>query len=158
MNIPATEIRAFTLSLNREFNSPRDKVFQAWTDPAALKQWFGPKEVTIDEVRVDLKVGGRYQFNMTEPDGTTFVHGGQYRQIDPPRKLVFTWILDGQHCEGSQGEYAETLVTIDFQDLGASTRVVLTHEFLPSKASKEAHAMGWRSTFDSLEEALGSAV
>jgi len=68
--------------------------------------------------------------------------------------LVFTWILEGQGCEGSEDQYAETVVTIEFQDMGTSTRLILTHEFLPSEESKEGHSMGWNSSFDCLEAML----
>lgn len=154
MNMPATDIQNLTLSLTREFNAPREKVFQAWTDPAILTQWVGPKEVQTTAAEVDLKVGGKYRFTMQESEGNVIDHGGEYRIIDPPAKLVFTWVLDGQSCAGSEGQYAETLVTLDFEDLGTSTRLTLTHEFLPSEASREGHEMGWRSSLDCLEAVL----
>lgn len=156
MNIPATDIQQdFSLSLTRKIKAPREKVFQAFTDPTLLTQWFGPKEVTTTDAQVDLKIGGRYQLTMQEPNGNIINHGGEYREIIPPEKLVFTWVLEGQGCEGSQGEYAETIVTIEFQDIGSSTRLILSHDFLPSTESKEAHTQGWIGCLDCLEETLG---
>ncbi len=154
MNLTATDIQSYTVSLTRDFNAPREKVFQAWTDPEILTKWFGPKGVSTESAQVDLKVGGKYQFTMKEPDGKIINLGGQYREIDPPNKLVFTWILDGQDCGGSEGQYAETVVTIEFQDIGTSTRLILTHDFLPSEESKEGHTMGWNGSFDCLEAVL----
>ena len=154
MSLPATDIQSYTLSLTRDFNAPREKVFQAWTDPEILMKWFGPQGVATESARIDLTVGGKYQFTLRLPDGQIATHQGEYREIDPPNKLVFTGILDGQGCEGSAGLYAETVITIEFQDMGSSTRLTLTHDFLPTEESKESHSFGWNGSFDCLAEVL----
>lgn len=154
MNISTVEQQHLTLALSREFKAPYDKVFNAWTDPDTLKKWFGPHGVTTQSASIDLKVGGAYQIVMKLPEGDIVVHQGHYRHIEPPHKLVFTWVLEGQACEGSDGERAETLVTIEFHDMGATTRLELTHEFLPSETSKDGHAMGWNGSLDRLAEIM----
>ena len=154
MSLPAADIQNYTLTLTRDFNAPREKVFQAWTDPEILMQWFGPKGVSTESAQIDLKVGGKYQYTLKLPDGKIVNHHGEYREIDPPNKLVFTGILDGQGCGGSEGVYAETVVTVEFQDMGSSTRLTLTHDFLPSEESKESHSFGWTGSFDCLAEVL----
>jgi uncharacterized protein YndB with AHSA1/START domain len=63
-------------------------------------------------------------------------------------------MLDGSDCEGSQGEFAETVVTIEFQTTRSGTRLVLTHDFLPSANSRTAHQMGWDGCLDSLTAML----
>lgn len=154
MSEAATDVQNYTLSLTREFNAPREKVFQAWTDPEILVKWFGPKEVSTESARIDLRVGGEYHYTMKLPDGKIVDHHGAYREIDPPKKLVFTGILDSQGCAGSDGLYAETLVTINFEDLGNRTRLTLTHDFLPTEASRDSHSYGWNGSFDCLTEVL----
>jgi uncharacterized protein YndB with AHSA1/START domain len=154
MNLPATDIQSYTLTLTRDFNAPREKVFQAWTDPEILSKWFGPRGVTTESARIDLRAGGKYQFTLKLPDGQIATHQGEYREIDPPKKLVFSGILDGQGCEGSAGLYAETVITIEFQEVGSATRLTLTHDFLPTEASKESHAFGWNGSFERLAEVL----
>ena len=154
MSLPATDIQSYTLSLTRDFNAPCEKVFQAWTDPDILMKWFGPKGVTTESARIDLRVGGKYQYALKLPDGRIVTHQGEYREIDPPNKLVFTGILDGQGCGGSAGVYAETVISLEFQDMGSSTRLTLTHDFLPTEESKESHAFGWNGSFDCLTEVL----
>lgn len=62
MNLPASNIPNMTVSLIREYKTPREKVFEAWTAPEALKQWFGPTDVTTTDAQVDLRIGGNYQF------------------------------------------------------------------------------------------------
>ena len=150
MTAPATDIQNYNLSLTRDFNAPRETVFQAWTDPEVLSKWFGPRGVMCESAEIDLRVGGKYQFTLKLPDGTISNHKGEYREIDPPNKLVFTGILDGQGCSGSAGYIAETVVTIEFQERGDATRLILTHDFLPSEESKESHAFGWNGSFDRL--------
>ena len=154
MTLSATDVENYTLSLTRDFNAPREKVFQAWTDPQILVKWFGPKGVVTESAQIDLKVGGEYHFTLRLPDGKIVDHHGAYREIDPPKKLVFTGVLDGQGCAGSEGVFAETLVTVEFQDLGGATRLVLNHDFLPTEASKESHSMGWNGSFDGLAKVL----
>lgn len=154
MNSTAKKLDQYSLSLTRDFSAPIEKVFRAWTDPDILTKWFGPKEVTTQSVHIDLNVGGKYQLEMKTSEGKIHAIGGEFRKIEPPNKLVFTWILDPEGCDGSDGFNAETIVTIEFLDLGASTRINLNHDFLPSEKSKEEHMMGWTGSFDCLEAVL----
>ena len=88
MSLPAVDIQSYSLSLTRDFNAPREKVFQAWTDPDILKNWFGPKGVTTESAQIDLRVGGKYQFSLRLPDGNIAAHQGEYREIDPAEDQV----------------------------------------------------------------------
>ena len=155
MNMPATKIQAYQLSLDRDFNVPPEKVFQAWTEPEILARWFGPDGAAIQSAEIDLQIGGEYRLTLKEPDGSVAVLHGKYRKIDPPHDLVFTWILDGQACAGSDGQYAETVVTLAFQDQGGATRLVLTHDFLPTEESRDGHFMGWTDSLESLAKHFG---
>ncbi len=139
-----------TLCLRRRFNAPRAQVFRAWTDPQALKQWFGPEGFTVSSAEIDLCIDGAYRVAMYGPKGEQCCHHGVYREIKPPEKLVFTWMLEGQPCEGSEKRSTETLVTVEFHDHGGSTEVVLTHEFLPDPKSRDGHHFGWSGSFDGL--------
>jgi uncharacterized protein YndB with AHSA1/START domain len=89
---------------------------------------------------------------MKSPDGKSIDHFGSYREIRPPEKLVFTWILDHQNCGGSEGVTGETLVTVEFQDHGGSTAVVLTHEFFPNDKARDGHQLGWNGCLDHFAE------
>jgi len=155
MNQPASNIVDTSLSISRQLPASPEDVFKAWTDPALLAKWFGPHGVTTTAAEVDLRVGGKYRFTMQEPDGTLHHPNGEYRVIDRPKKLVFTWILDGQGCSGSDGSYTETQVTIELEDMNGSSRLILTHDFLPGEESKAAHHMGWTGSLERLEELVG---
>ena len=155
MSLPASNIEHTSLSITRRLDASPEKVFKAWTDPGLLTQWFGPHGVTTTSAEIDLRVGGKYHFTMEEPDGTRHEPKGEYRVIEPSKKLVFTWVLDGDSCSGGDGRYTETQVTIELEDVEGSCRLTLTHDFLPSEASKDAHNAGWTGSLDRLEEMEG---
>jgi len=134
-----------TLRITRTFAAPRERVFQAWTDPAALKEWWGPPGYATPVAEVDLRVGGRYRIGMTEqPDGQVIYLTGVFREVRPPEKLVYTW-----HWE-SDATQSETLVTVEFRDQGASTEVALLHEMFPTAQERDAHERGWTGALDKL--------
>ena len=87
----AQETRSdITLSLTRTYAAPREAVFRAWTEPEALKQWFGPSdEFTTPIAEVDLRVGGRYRIGMKHPkEEHPHIAAGVYRGVRPPAKLL----------------------------------------------------------------------
>lgn len=139
-----------TIRLTRTFNAPRERVFRAWTDPKEMKRWFCPEGFSTPAADVDLRVGGAYRIDMKSPEGKRIVHDGTYREIRPPEKLVFTWVLDDQDCEGSRGLDGGTLVTVALRDLQGSTELTLTHELLPTQEARDGHEWGWSGCLDHL--------
>jgi len=139
------------LVIKRQFSAPIERVFAAWTDADVLARWFGPEGFVVTRSTVDLSVGGAYEIEIQSPDGQLIKHFGHYMEISVPNKLVFTWILEDQACQGSEGQCAETLVSIAFTRIDQATEITLTHEHLPDQAAYDGHAFGWNSSFDSLE-------
>ena len=137
------------LVVTRVFQAPRERIFQALTDAAALSQWFGPQEVETRDVHVDLRPGGRYSLVMHEADGTVYPLSGEYRLIEPPNRLVMTWVWGHGVLEG-----IETLVTFELREVGQGTELKLIHERLPSATAQEKHEEGWTGCYDKLEEFL----
>jgi uncharacterized protein YndB with AHSA1/START domain len=138
-----------TLRLKRVFAASREKVFRAWTEPEALKKWFAPTDDHSTPIaEVDLKVGGRYQIGIRDPEGKLFRLGGTFREVSPPEKLVYTWAWEGD------ADIGETLVTVEFRSLGASTEVALTHEFFPDEKALKNHEWGWSGALDRLSSLL----
>lgn len=143
---PGTEI---TLNLRRIFKAPREKVFRAWTDPEELKKWWGPEGYATPSAEVDLRVGGKYRLGMRKlPDGEIFYLSGIYREVRPPERLVYTWRWE------AQPEHGETLVTVEFREVGDSTEVVLTHERFPTEKARDDHNRGWSGCLDRLAKLL----
>lgn len=142
---PTTET---TLIIRKTFAAPRAKVFEAWIKPDQLKQWFAPNDTYLVPVAaVDLKVGGTYRIGMKPQDRDTLsVATGVYREIRPPEKLVFTWAWEGQP--------GETLVTVEFRDLGNATEVMLKHEYFPDAQTRDKHSEGWTGCLEQLRKKL----
>ncbi|OFX30736.1 MAG: hypothetical protein A2Z07_09495 [Armatimonadetes bacterium RBG_16_67_12] len=137
------------LSLSRTFAAPREAVFRAWTEPEALRNWWGAADgFTAPIAEVDLRVGGRYRLGMKPPDkDVVHVSTGVFHEVQRPSRLVYTWSWEG-------GDGSETLVTVEFHDRGAATEVVLTHERFTDAAMRDQHAQGWNGCFDQLTKYL----
>lgn len=135
-----------SLRVSRIIDADVDSVFRAWTEPGQLKRWSCPEGATVADVRVDLRVGGRYRIRMRGSEGQVHTAIGIYREITRPRRLVYTW-----EWEEEEHAVGETLVTVEFKDLDGATEVVLTHERFPSAEAKSGHEQGWTSCFNRLE-------
>ncbi|HWH78877.1 MAG TPA: SRPBCC domain-containing protein [Candidatus Binatus sp.] len=139
-----------TLRVSRIFAAPRQKIFEAWTAPEKLSQWMC--RVTARHstklIAMDLRVGGRYRLEVTNPDGSRILLSGIYREIKPSERLVFTWQWEGDPDSG------ETLVTVDLHARGNSTELVLTHERFLNSERRDRHAAGWSACFNTLKESL----
>ena len=142
-----------TLRLERTFQAPAERVFDAWTSEEVLRRWFyGQPGWETPEAEVDLRVGGAMRVVMRNPQ-TDEDHGGggHYTEIDRPSRLAFTWTWDRDE------ESRETLIEIDFEEVDGDTRVHFTHSGLVDEESARNHEDGWTTCFDNLERALDAA-
>ena len=71
------------ITITREFDAPREKVWRAWTDPDRLMKWWGPKGFTSPFCKIDLRVGGKYLYDMRSSEGRDYWSTGTYREIVP---------------------------------------------------------------------------
>jgi len=140
-----------TLRLDRVLPAPRQLVFRACTEPDELAQWWGPHGFTTPEVDLDLRVGGGYRFGMQPPDGELFHLSGEFREIEPPARLVYTF-----RWEEPDPEDRETLVTMTLQDRGDSTEVALVQSGFATEARRALHVDGWTDCLERLQELLSS--
>jgi uncharacterized protein YndB with AHSA1/START domain len=139
-----------SLSMTRRFAAPREAVFAAWTDPAAIARWIGPRSIKAEVKSMVAKPGGTYRIAMHGSDGRIMNVGGVYREVVPPERLVFTWAWEDD--AGKPGH--ETLVTLTFRANGGATEMTLLHERFDDKATRDHHGEGWKGSFDKLEEVL----
>lgn len=118
--------------ITRQFDAPARSLFEAFRHPEHLRRWFGPKGWPLTLCEVDLRVGGRYRFAMTGPDGrqgTPF--GGEYLEIVPNRKIVYTNAFESPGAE-------TMIVTVTFDEQGGRPTLTI-HTLFASVAMKTAH-------------------
>jgi uncharacterized protein YndB with AHSA1/START domain len=139
--------QVISLTLKRNIAASREHVFEAWTQADIVSQWFSPSdEFSINVPVMDLRVGGQYRIEMTNPEGNTHIAIGEYLEILEPEKLVFTW--------GWEGGDGGMLVTIELNEKDAHTELVLRHDKLPDKHSRDHHREGWVGCTDRLGKLL----
>ncbi len=152
---PATEAMTDdrVLELVRVFQAPRALVWRAWTDPALLARWKGPRGFTAIDVARELRPGGAWRVAMRR-DGTGEVlrQSGVYRAIEAPERLSFTYAWDRE--DGTRSP--ETLIDIAFADDGAATRMVFRQWLFESVTARDDHAGGWTSAFEKLSDVLAA--
>jgi uncharacterized protein YndB with AHSA1/START domain len=137
-----------SLEIKRLIKAPRDQVYAAWTDPAQLRHWFGPENVQTRDLVADVRVGGGYRWDITNAEGEKMTVRGEYRELTPGRKIVFTWQWDDDEV----WENRTSIVTVELDDADGGTELRLTHVQLPSEPSRDRHTEGWKSVLDRLEE------
>jgi uncharacterized protein YndB with AHSA1/START domain len=125
-----------TLVVRRTIRAKAERLFAAWTIPAQLKLWWGPQGVKCIEAEVDLRRGGRYRIANQLPDGKTLWITGEFEVIEAPRKLVYTWRIEPE-TENSER------VTVQFEESGNDTEVIVTHERIASEELRNMHERGW---------------
>jgi uncharacterized protein YndB with AHSA1/START domain len=143
---PAELAGAKRVVVRRVVAAPRTEVFQLWIDAERMPQWIlGGGTATLD-----VRVGGKYHLDM-HYEGKSYPHDGEYLEISPPERLVFTWISEGTSWKPS-------IVTIELIERGEKTEVVLTHEGLPDDPdSAKSHEQGWTEILEWLERLVAGA-
>jgi uncharacterized protein YndB with AHSA1/START domain len=137
-----------SLQIKRFINAPRARVYAAWTDPAQLKQWWGPESVRTRNFAADVRVGGKYRWDLINQEDEEMSVFGEYRELVPEKKIVFSWKWD----DDQSWENRTSIVTVELSDHGGGTELLLKHEQLPSEESRDRHNEGWNSVLDRLDK------
>jgi uncharacterized protein YndB with AHSA1/START domain len=141
------------LRLERLLDAPPERIFAAWTDPALLRRWWAAElDWTTPEAVTDVRVGGAYRLSMQGADGIVRTVVGEYLEVDPPRRLVYTWRWESHGYRPPQD--GVTVVSVDFVAEGSATRVLLEQRGHDDEAARDSHARGWRGCLDNLERLL----
>lgn len=157
-----TKVETGELVIERVFNAPRELVWKAWTDPAMIKQWWGPREYSCPIAEVDFRVGGTSFNCMRGPDGADIYSIGTYQEIVPLERIVVTDsfadkdgnVVPSTHY-GMPEMPLEMLITVTFEDAGAGkTKMTLRHKGLPEGDMMGGANEGWGQSFDKLAELL----
>jgi uncharacterized protein YndB with AHSA1/START domain len=131
--------------------APPPLVFRALTDPPELAKWWGPHGFTTPRLELDLRVGGRYRIAMQPPEGDLFYLQGDFREVDPPRRLAYTF-----RWEDPDPDDVETIVTLSLRDLGRSTRLTLDQGAFATEPRRALHEQGWTNSFERLRGLISS--
>jgi uncharacterized protein YndB with AHSA1/START domain len=105
--------------VTRVFDAPRELVFQAWTDPEQVVQWWGPRGFTTTNHEMDVRPGGVWRFVMHGPDGTDYANRVDFLEVVAPERLVY------EHGPDGESEGLSFRSTVTFDDEGGKTRLTL---------------------------------
>lgn len=141
------------IRIERLFDAPREAVWEAFTDPALIPEWWGPRDQIAQVDTMDVRPGGAWRFTSPTSDGQTTGFRGEYREVVAPERLVQTF-----EWEGMPGHVAVETMTLE--DLGDQTRMVVTSVF-PGPEDRDgmlASGMerGMQETYQRLDEVLAA--
>jgi uncharacterized protein YndB with AHSA1/START domain len=138
--------------MKRVLPFPRAVVYGALTDKAQLAEWWGPQGFTVPGVEFDPRVGASYRIAMQPPDGDLFHLSGEFREVDPPARLAYTFRWDPPDPDDR-----ETVVALSLEERNEGTQVHLTQGEFATEARLTLHEEGWTESLGRLEQVLGKA-
>ena len=139
-----SEVSDKELLIRRTFDAPASLVFAMWSDPEHFGNWVGPETFTCPVVEMDFRVGGKYRAMIRSEENGENWFGGEYREIEENRKLVFTFTWDS----GGPSDGLETLITIVFREHNGKTEQSFHQAPFIDVERRDSHVGGWTSAFD----------
>src|SRR5215213_3357289 len=127
-----------TLELTRRLPATAPVVFDFLSEAGRLTRWWGPQGFTIPRLDFDARRGASYRIRMQPPEGDAFHLAGEFRVVDPPTRLAYTF-----RWEEPDPDDVETLVDLSFRDFGESTEVVFSQGLFKTAARRARHRAGW---------------
>jgi uncharacterized protein YndB with AHSA1/START domain len=128
-----------------------ERVFRALVEPDQLAQWWGPAGFSSPSVDFDPRVGASYRIKMQPPEGEAFHLRGEFREVERPRRLAFTFIW-----EEPDPDDRETLVTLTLEGLDGPTKLIVDQGSFATESRLELHRNGWSESFERLRDALAA--
>ena len=144
--------------IERSFDAPAELIWSLWTEPQHVKAWYGPAGATIPVAKMDVRVGGTRLvcMEMQTPNGPMQMwFTGEYQEVVENARLVYTESMADEHGNVMspsdtgmpEGHPATTTVTVELEDVGGRTKMVMTHAGIPADSPG---AVGWTMAFDKL--------
>ena len=140
------------LRLEWVFHASRAAVYSALTDPEELGRWWGPRGFTAPSVEFEPRVAGGYRIAMQPPGGGVFHLSGEFREVEPPARLAYTFRWNPPAADDR-----ETEVILALEDRGEKTKVILTQGEFATEERYALHEAGWSESLERLEQLLGDA-
>jgi uncharacterized protein YndB with AHSA1/START domain len=145
------------VSFTRVFDAPRRLVFQVWTDPKHVMQWWGPHGFTTPRCELDVRTGGAIRIDMRGPDGNIYPMTATYQEIVEPERIVFKSLA----MDGAGNPLFEVLNTVTFAESGGKTTLTLQARVLTATAMAPQYLkgmeVGWTQTLERLDTYLAKA-
>lgn len=148
------------VEVTRIFRAPLEWVWKAWSDSEIIRKWWGPMGYVSLYAKNDFRVGGKYLFDMESPDGKIIWSAGEYKEIIPNEKIVYTDQFadkDGNSISpndiGLRGMWPKNLyVTVEFEKMEHNqTKMILSHMGIPREMHDE-YVDGWNQSMDKFQE------
>jgi uncharacterized protein YndB with AHSA1/START domain len=144
------EDSAQVVRIERTFDAPAEDVFDAWTSPDVIERWFIPgRDWRKPSAEVDLRVGGTIRVVMRDPSGAPVEAGGEYTEIDRPRRLAFTWTFDDDLSN-------QQLIEIEFTERDGATTVLFVNSNISQGERRDQQYEGWLACINNMEHALAA--
>ena|ERR1700677_1707267 len=141
------------LVITREFDAPRALVWKAWFDPKHCVHWMGPRGCTVTDISKDVRPGGKFRVCMRrDENGEILWHGGVYREVDEPERIVFTFAWEDDDGKPEN----EMLITLTFAEEKGKTKLTLHQTGFRDAEQRDGHNGGWNSSFDRFVEYLAN--
>jgi uncharacterized protein YndB with AHSA1/START domain len=137
------------LFLRRILPGPRVAVYTALSDPKLLARWWGPHGFTVPDMDFNPRIGHGYRIAMQPPDGELFHLSGEFREVDPPTRLAYTF-----RWEPPDPDDRETLVRLSLEDRGERTEALVTQGTFATESRLALHEQGWADSLGRLERLL----
>jgi uncharacterized protein YndB with AHSA1/START domain len=139
----------YLVTVQREIAAPAEDLFDAWLDAQSLGSWLKPDGIRETRAETDPRVGGAFRIVMVD-DESSIEHNGIYREIDRPRRLVFTW-------SSPATRFRDSIVTVTFQPSSSSSTVVEIQQVgLPDEEARVGHHAGWSDALRELDRTTQS--
>lgn len=150
------------LFITHLFDAPIKVVFQAWTDPRQLKQWYAPDGCTIDFKAIDVTEDGKYHSCIHDPTHGECWVKGVYQEVVPNKKLVFTMVMSDEagnsvssvNAGKSEDWPEEQITTVIFESIGLQTKVSIHQTVSAEEAKKTGAYQGWIKMLNKLNRQL----
>lgn len=142
------EISKRVLTIKKTFSAPRETVWEAWTSPEHIAQWWAPKGMKITVVKHEFKVGGQWKYSMPMPDGSEFISEGIYSEIIVPEKIV----TSANFKPMTEGVTIHVLFEENRGKTDFTFSVIHPTEAYCLQQEKMGFYNGWGSAFDRLKK------
>jgi len=142
--------------LRRTFSASAAEVYTAWTTPEIMRCWLAPGPNEVISINADVRIGGAFRLRSQAPDGVIHTIDGEYRQLEPGRRIVMTWAYSGPVALICN---METLIEVDFEQIGdRNTTMTFTQSQFTTDEAADAYAGDWPSCFTKLDGAVGATA